>query len=168
LRPIPARRADFRRQLYYGQNRILSIKAIGEELMAIELKVLIVDDSVVIGERLAAMLGEIENVAVIGHARDVREAIELNHALRPDVLILDISMPGGNGFDVLRDMRQTAIDPVTIMLTNSVYCQYRQQALKLGAQYFLDKSAEFQKVPEVLRMIAAIRIADVAAIAAGI
>jgi len=122
------------------------------------LNVVIVDDSSIIRQWLVALLGKIENVEVTGQAGDVGEAIAMLRARHPDVVILDIGLPDGNGFDVLQAMRQEGITSVVMMLTNSVDPQYRQRALQWGVRYFFDKSSEFQKVRETLRNLA---IADI-------
>jgi two-component system response regulator DevR len=123
--------------------------------MNITMKVLVVDDSISIRERLIVMLGEIENVEVVGQTQDVSEAITMIRALRPAVVVLDIGLAEGNGFDVLQALQQEAINPVVVMLTNYVAAQYRQRALQWGVRYFFDKSSEFRQVSETLRSLAA-------------
>ncbi|HEX8237781.1 MAG TPA: response regulator [Abditibacteriaceae bacterium] len=137
--------------------------------MNIALKVLIVDDSIVIRERLVELMSGIETVAIVGQASGVNEALEMNHALRPDVIILDIHLPDGNGFDVLRALReqerqQRNKELVVIILTNYAQTPYREQAAQCGAQYFFDKSLEFRKVREVLENMLALGLATIAPI----
>jgi DNA-binding NarL/FixJ family response regulator len=114
------------------------------------MKVFIADDSAAVGERLITMLSELPQVEIIGHAQDAREAIESIRQLNPDVVILDIRMPGGSGIDVLRDIKSNKPAPVVIMLTNYPYPQYRKKCMALGAEFFFDKSTEFEEVMEVL------------------
>ena len=78
-------------------------------------------------------------------------AVDAILRLRPDVVVLDISMPGGGGFFVLERIRQQRPAPLVIMLTNFSQDAYRQKCLQLGAWHFFDKSTEFEKVLEVLR-----------------
>jgi DNA-binding NarL/FixJ family response regulator len=68
-------------------------------------------------------------------------------------VVLDISMPGGSGMYVLETVKKDRPVPVVIMLTNFAHDQYRQKCLQLGADYFFDKSTEFERVIEVLRGI---------------
>src|SRR6185503_910067 len=115
--------------------------------------VFIVDDSPVVRERLAAMIAELPNIEIVGHADIAFEAIYSIRRLRPAVVVLDISMPGGSGMYVLETVKKDRPVPVVIMLTNFAHDQYRQKCLQLGADYFFDKSTEFERVIEVLRRI---------------
>ena len=114
------------------------------------MKVLIADDSEVFVERLVRALDEISGVEIIGRARTGVEALQALRDLRPDVLLLDIRMPEGTGIDVLEGMRREKLTPITIVLTNFTFPQYRRKCLQLGARYFFDKSAEFAEAREAL------------------
>ena len=104
------------------------------------MRILIVDDSPVVRERLTALLAELEGVEVVGQAQDVVGAVAAIRALRPDVVTLDIRMPGGNGIEALAEVKKVQPAPIVIMLTNYPYPQYRKKCLDAGADYFLDKS----------------------------
>jgi DNA-binding NarL/FixJ family response regulator len=112
--------------------------------------VLIADDSDAIAERLAAMLAGVDGIEVVGRAGTVTETARAVRRLAPDVVILDIQMPGGSGIDILDGMKTDGIAPVVIVLTNHPYPPYRKRCLESGARFFLDKSTEFEKVVEVL------------------
>jgi DNA-binding NarL/FixJ family response regulator len=114
------------------------------------MKVLIADDSSSVRERIKMLLSELETVETIGEADNVQHAIEHIEQQSPDVVILDIQMPGGNGIDVLRTIVKNDRVPVVIMLTNYPYPQYRKKCMDAGADFFFDKSREFEKVIEVL------------------
>ena len=114
------------------------------------LTVLIVDDSVVVRERLRALLSEVEGVRVVGEAAGIREARTAVRAVRPDVVILDVRMPDGSGIDLLADLKREVTAPRVIVLTNYPHPQYRRRCLDAGAELFLDKSAEFHRVAEAL------------------
>jgi DNA-binding NarL/FixJ family response regulator len=113
--------------------------------------VFIVDDSPVVRDRLAAMISELPDVEVVGQADIAFEAINSIRRLRPTVVVLDISMPGGSGMYVLESIKKDQPNPLVIMLTNFANDQYRQKCLRLGADYLFDKSTEFERVTEVLR-----------------
>ena len=91
----------------------------------------------------------------MGQASDAPEALEAIGRLKPDVVILDIRMPGGNGIQVLEVIKGNEAAPVVIMLTAFPYPQYREKCLKAGADYFFDKASEFSRVPEVLKQLQA-------------
>jgi DNA-binding NarL/FixJ family response regulator len=113
--------------------------------------VLIADDSQVVAERLRTMLSELRGIEIAGHAGTVPEALHAVRSLRPDVVILDLQMPGGRGMDVLKTIRNEQPGLTVIVLTNHSHSQYRKKCLENGARSFLDKSTEFQEVPGVLR-----------------
>jgi DNA-binding NarL/FixJ family response regulator len=117
------------------------------------MKVFIADDSRLVQERLATMLNHLEGVEIVGQAQTAPEAINAIQSLKPEVVILDIRMPGGTGIDVLRHIKQAKPAPVAIILTNFPYWEYRQACLKAGADYFFDKSSEFDKIPEVFEKL---------------
>ena len=118
--------------------------------MAKVIKVLIVDDSSLLRERLKDALSEIDGIEIIGEAQDKYEAINSIGKLNPDVVILDIRMPKGNGFEVLHNVKKDRPSCVVIIFTNYPYPQYRKKCMEAGADFFFDKSMEFEKIPEVL------------------
>ena len=101
-------------------------------------------------QRLVQALGEINGVEIVGRARTGAEALQALRDLRPEVVILDIRMPGGTGIDVLEGMRKEKLATITIVLTNFAFPQYRRRCLQMGARFFFDKSAEFAEVSEAL------------------
>ncbi len=117
-------------------------------------KVVIADDSDVCWTRLVNLLSENPSVGVVGEARNGTGAIILVEKYQPDVVILDIRMPLGTGFEVLKKVKQQKSPPVVIMLTNYPYKQYREKCQEDGADYFFDKATEFEKIPLVLEKIA--------------
>lgn len=119
----------------------------GEEKM----RVLIVDDSAVVRERVTTLLSEVESVEVVGHAETVREARTSVETLHPDVVILDIRLMDGSGIDVLTYIKQHRPELKVIMLTNYPYPQYRKKCLEAGAEFFFDKSREFDQIAAVVR-----------------
>jgi len=110
------------------------------------MRVVIVDDSVVIRQRLVRVLSELDGIEVVGQAADVPVAKVLVERLKPDVAILDIRMPSGSGADLLRELKQLTPAPKVIMLTNYPYPENRKKCMDLGADFFFDKSTDFQEV----------------------
>ncbi len=123
-----------------------------------KLQVFIADDSALVRERLVSMLCDVHGVEIVGQAADGGQAADLIRELKPDAVTLDISMPGGTGLDVLqkirRDVPQFKAAPVVIMLSNYSHALYRRKAMNAGANFFFDKSTEFEKVREVLMNMA--------------
>jgi len=109
------------------------------------MKVFIADDSAAVVERWITMLSEIPQVEIIGQAQDAREAIKAIRQLNPDVVILDIRMPGGNGIDVLKDIKSNKPPPLVIVLTNYPYPQYRKKCMALGRNSFLTNQPNLRR-----------------------
>jgi len=116
-------------------------------------RVFIVDDSAIIRERLEMLLSELKGIEIIGQAKGSTEAEEAIPKLKPDVVILDIRMHGGNGIEVLKNIKKEKNSPLVIMLTNYPYPQYRKKCKDAGANFFFDKSTEFDKITEVLKKL---------------
>jgi DNA-binding NarL/FixJ family response regulator len=117
------------------------------------MKVFIVDDSAVVRERLIGMLTELPEIEIAGQAKNAPDAIQSIRKLKPDITILDIRMPGGNGIEVLKEIKKDKPSPLIIILTNYPYPQYRKKCMEGGADYFFDKSTEFEKIIEVLKKL---------------
>lgn len=117
------------------------------------MRVLIADDSKVILQRLTDLVEGVPGVRVVAQASDVPRAINSILEMKPDAVILDLQMPGGSGLDVLRivRLRQPAIR--VLVCTNYSYDQYREECINAGAYSFLDKSSDFEKIPEILRAL---------------
>jgi len=115
------------------------------------LKVLIADDSSIMRRRLMDRVGELEGVERVFEACDFGQTMEGLFGTRPDVLILDIRMPGGSGIDVLKAMEDDIRPYTVIVFTNYAYPQYHEKCMTLGADYFFDKSIDIEKIVEVVR-----------------
>jgi DNA-binding NarL/FixJ family response regulator len=117
------------------------------------MKLLITDDSDAIVNRLVAALSEVDGLEVVGRAGTVLEAQRAVRLLRPDVMILDLHMPGGSGVEVLDGIRREGLSTIVIVLTNYNDAPYRKKCLEKGAQFFLDKSADFDQVAGVMKTL---------------
>ena len=96
------------------------------------------------------MLSNINNVEIVGQAHNAQDAIASISEAKPDVVILDIRLPGKSGIDVLKDIRDKKLPIRVIMLTNYPYPQYRKKCEELGADYFFDKVTEIEEIPKVI------------------
>lgn len=119
-----------------------------------KLRVLIADDSAQLRSQLITILKDMSEVEIVGEAEDCPEAIFAIRALRPDVVVLDIRMPRGNGIEVLTTIRQDEHTPVVMMLSNHASTPYQTQARRAGANYFFDKANGIDQVKQTIsRMI---------------
>lgn len=117
------------------------------------MRLFIVDDSSLICERIRAVVSDIKGFEIVGEAAEQSEAIQSINKTNPDVVILDIRLPKGNGIEVLRELKNKDRVPVVIVLTNYPYPQYRTKCNAIGADYFFDKSTEFGRIKEVLKQL---------------
>lgn len=115
------------------------------------MRIVIADDSIVVRQRLMRMLGDVTGVEIVGQADDAPLARHLVETLKPDVAILDIRMPTGSGADLVPELKRMNSPPKIIMLTNYTYPENRKKCMDGGADYFFDKSTEFQKMVAVLK-----------------
>jgi DNA-binding NarL/FixJ family response regulator len=117
------------------------------------MKVLIVDDSAIVGERIAVLLSEFTEIELLEQVMDGLEAVERIRTLKPDVVILDIGLPGRNGIEVLQDVKQEKLTPIVMIITNYPYPQYQQRCAEAGADFFFDKSIEFNSIPQTFERL---------------
>src|SRR5262245_32785893 len=99
-------------------------------------RIFIVDDSPVVRDRLNCLISDLPGNEVVGESEIAFEAVHAIRRLKPDVVVLDISMPGGSGMYVLESVKRQRPCPTIIMLTNFASDQYRQKCQQLGADYF--------------------------------
>lgn len=123
--------------------------ATASQRCADSLRVYFVEDSPIVLERLESIAAE-AGARPVGHAVGAREAIAAILALRPDVVITDLRLADGTGFDVLRAVHEAAPDIELYMLSNFADEPYRRIARQLGARAFFDKTTEFGRVSELI------------------
>lgn len=117
------------------------------------LRVAIVEDSLPLQRRLAALIPQDGSAEVIAFASTVFDAIQLVWDRSPDVVVLDFQLPDGTALDVLEGVEDKAPRPAVIVLTNYPEPIYRSKCLEAGAHRFLDKSTEFDKLTEAIRQL---------------
>lgn len=115
-----------------------------------KLKVFLADDSTAIRDRLKEMLKENTSIHLVGEAGDAEQAIHALNDLKPDVVILDIHMPKGEGMRVLKEIKTNDPGRIVIIFTAFPYPQYRQAYLTAGADYFFDKTKAVQEMVDLL------------------
>ena len=112
--------------------------------------ILVVDDSPLIITRLLEMLREIPAISWIRHAGSYREAMEIITEQQPRILLLDINLPDKSGIEILRSVKQHASSAKVIMITNQANEYYQKLCIQLGADYFIDKTKEFEQVAGII------------------
>ncbi|HZQ73841.1 MAG TPA: response regulator [Burkholderiales bacterium] len=122
------------------------------------MEIFLVEDSAPVRERLQAMLSKVPGAHVSGHATQARAAIRDILELKPDVVVLDLKLDEGSGFDVLKEVHRQEPGIDFYMLSNFASEPYRSYALRLGARDFFDKTSEFERVREVIAKRAAAQL----------
>ena len=102
-------------------------------------RVLIADDDSLFLEALEAILGIESQIEIAGRAYDGEEATRLARELRPDVVLMDLSMPVVDGFEASRRIRAEAAAPIVIVLTGSSYAEDVEKAREAGAIGYVTK-----------------------------
>lgn len=115
------------------------------------LRVLIADDTASIRRSLSALISPLNDVEIVGVAENGSQALELARSLQPDVITLDIRMPGLNGIHVLEALRRDKSKAIIIVLTGLDEAEYRRRCFDAGADHFFHKTTEFEQVIEVLK-----------------
>ena len=123
--------------------------------MAEVIRVLIVDDHAVVRAGLANILGAESDIRIVGEARDGVEAINKALELKPDVILMDILMPGCSGLEAMVTIKESFSDARVLILTVSDQEEDLFQALKFGAQGYLLKGATITEVVDAVRRTAA-------------
>ena len=137
-----------------NDNNIHYPKPGANESNEMKLKVFIADDSKEIRSRFIEILQENKSIVVSGESGDAEQAMIALHNLKPDVVILDIHMPKGEGMQVLKDIKMMDPEMVVIIFTAFPDPEYRRTYLAAGADYFFDKTKDFQKMADVLAELA--------------
>jgi two-component system chemotaxis response regulator CheY len=117
-------------------------------------RVLLVEDSPIVAERVKESIREIPGVTVVDTLDRESAAVDTLARGGIDVVILDLHLNRGTGFGVLRALpRLERPRPVIIIFTSYDLPEYRRQAMALGADHFLDKAQDFERIPQLLQTI---------------
>ena len=118
-------------------------------------RVLIVDDHPVFRHGIAQLLGSVPGVTVCGEAENAQSALEAMRNLRPDVVLMDVSMPGTNGIELIKLM--LAEQPRLIILMVSMHDEslYALRALRAGAKGYVMKDQALESIVEALNKVIA-------------
>lgn len=121
------------------------------------MKIVVVEDVPMIRERIVDAVGDVDGVDIVGEADSVETALTTIEDSEPDAIVLDISLPSAvkikNGIGVLRWVKQTHPDITVVMLSNHSDPAYREACTEAGAFAFLDKSKEFDQLPDLIESL---------------
>ena len=117
------------------------------------IKVLIADDHALVREGLKQVIGQHSDIEVTGEAKNGQEALEKVWKEDFEVVLLDISMPGRSGMDILKEIKSAKPDLYVLMLSMHPEEQYAVRALKAGASGYLTKESAPDELIDAIRLV---------------
>lgn len=118
-----------------------------------KIKVLIVDDSNIVVERLSAIIAEVPAAGPVLISNSFDQAVNTIKSALPDIVLLDIQLPEKSGIELLSLVKSDYPDIKTIIVTNRASAYYKNLCREMGADFFLDKSKEFEKIPGIIETL---------------
>jgi len=117
-------------------------------------RVLVVDDSLSVARQLEKIISDSGDFVCVGHAKNGAEAIKINHTENPDIICMDMNMPGMDGLTALRTLATLDKDVKVVMVTSlgGVGDKFTE-ALRLGAKNVISKPFETDNVLQILRQL---------------
>mgnify|MGYP001786547052 FL=1 len=131
----------------------LQILTVGGRKLKEKITILIADDNIDFTRTLSAYLEKMEDIEVVGIAKDGNEAFEIIKGTHPDILLLDVIMPHLDGIGVLEKLNETTMTkkPISIMLSAVGQDKITQKAISLGAQYYVVKPFDIELLIKRIR-----------------
>jgi DNA-binding NarL/FixJ family response regulator len=118
------------------------------------IRLVVVDDHMVFREGLRALLGRVDDIEIVGEAANTQDAVEVTEAVRPDVVLMDLNLPGGGGEVATTTILAAHPEVAVLVLTMHSDDAHLRRALNAGARGYLLKDAE----PDaIIRAIVAVR-----------
>jgi DNA-binding NarL/FixJ family response regulator len=121
--------------------------------MADRIRVLVCDDVAMLRELIRYELEEDEGVVVVGEAENGLDSVRLAEELRPDVVVLDLAMPGIDGLEAITLMRAVPQPPVILVHSGFDAETMRDRVLALGAARYLEKGGNLREVRDAVREV---------------
>jgi DNA-binding NarL/FixJ family response regulator len=118
-----------------------------------KLRVLLVDDHAVVRRGLRKILESVQAIDVVGEAGDASDAVAAASRLRPDVVVMDVGLPGVNGIDATQQILAALPSARVLMLSMHTDEQYVQRSLAAGAKGYLLKDADDQQLVSAIRAV---------------
>jgi two-component system nitrate/nitrite response regulator NarL len=118
-------------------------------------KVLIADDHEVVRDGLKNILMSLGNISVVGEVANGEEAVNVYGTIKPDVVIMDISMPGMNGIEATRIIKESDPNAKILILTMHDNQEYLNQIIRSGAKGFVLKNTDKEELLEAVKAVAA-------------
>lgn len=117
------------------------------------IKIFVADDHSLIREGIKNIISKEFDMSVVGETADPLKIIELAQQIKPDLLILDLSMPGKSGLDVLKEIKSVAPETKVLIMTMLPEDQFAKRTLKAGASGYLTKDSAPDELVSAIRKI---------------
>ena len=117
------------------------------------MRAIVVDDYPPFLTALISLLGSKNGIEVVGQAHNGQDALTLALEAKPDLVLVDFTMPGMNGIEVARRLKSMPVAPKVIVMSFHAEAEYRDMALQAGADAFLVKTEIHQELVPLLRRI---------------
>lgn len=118
-----------------------------------KIRLLLADDHAILRTGLKALLSLEPDFVVVAEASDGREAIDKALAYRPDVIVMDISMPNVNGLDATQEISSRLPDTKVLVLTAQAEAEYLLQVLQAGGSGYVQKSSADRELTDAIRTV---------------
>jgi DNA-binding NarL/FixJ family response regulator len=116
-------------------------------------RIVVVDDHAIVRHGLAALLLKEKDLVIVGEASSSEEALSLLEKLKPDILIADLTLPGRNGIDLIRDAQARQPKLITLVLSMHDEMTHAEKALRAGAQGYVMKEHADARIVEAIRTV---------------
>jgi len=117
------------------------------------LRIFLVEDSIPVRRRIAASLGTIHGVEIVGEAEEPATALVAISAGQVDIVIVDLRLNSGSGLELLDNLTHIKPPVISMVLTNHSDASFRAASQSVGAHYFFDKTCEFHLAHNTIRRI---------------
>jgi DNA-binding NarL/FixJ family response regulator len=117
------------------------------------IRILLADDHTMFRQALRRLLEDNDDVTVVGEARDGAGALAMTQQLMPDILLLDVAMPGQSGLDVARQLHEARIGTRVILLSAAVQRAEVPRMLKLGVRGIVAKESSIELLVKAIRAV---------------
>ena len=116
-------------------------------------KVVLVEDHEMFREQLAQLIGKLGPFQICGQANNIKSAMELIQWERPDIAIVDISLRGSSGLELVKDLKAQRLDVPVLMLSMHAEALYAERAIRAGAKGYVSKHEGTEKLLEAIQCV---------------
>ena len=135
----------------WSTNWAVHATSVGEVLT--RMNIIIADHSSEVRSKLKSFLEEIPGTTIVGEASQLEETFSMVSNLKPEVVILNFPMPGEDGLSNIQQIKKLPEPPILMIVSNFSSPEYQSACSQAGADYFFDKSFEFEKIQETIKSL---------------